>query len=84
MSATLITDRLTSTVPVLSGLLTRAQLAAELRVTERTIFRLAPPSIKVGRTVLFNPATVREWILAHERPSRPDPRRGRPMTKRAA
>ena len=85
MSATITTDRPTTSAPViLAGLLTRAELAAELRVNERTIFRLAPPSIKLGNKVLYNPATVREWILSHERPSRPDPRRGRPASKRAA
>ena len=84
MSATTTIDRPPIAPGILEGLLTRAELAAELRVNERTIFRLQPPSIKFGHKVLYNPATVREWILSHERPSRPEPRRGRPATNRAA
>ena len=68
---------------LLEGLLTPNQLAAELGVSWRTVHRLSPPAIRLGNKVLYNAATVREWILAREEQSRPEPRRGRPI-KRAA
>jgi hypothetical protein len=71
---------------VTAGLLTREQIAAEFRCSERTIIRrehAGMPVIRLGHAVrLYDPATVRAWLLSHE--YRHDvPKRGRP-TKRAA
>ncbi|GAN77674.1 hypothetical protein Asru_0414_01 [Acidisphaera rubrifaciens HS-AP3] len=71
---------------LLSGLLTRAQLAAELRCSERTIIRherAGMPCIRLGIMRLYDAAKVREWVMSHEH--RPQtPRVGRPAGKRAA
>ncbi len=68
---------------LLDGLLTRAQLAQALGLSERTIFRIDPPAVRIGRFVRWDLKRTRDWLLAHERPARIEPRRGRP-TKRAA
>ena len=71
---------------VLAGLLTRASLSDELGKSERTLIRwehAGMPVIRVGMTRLYDPATVRAWLLTHER--RHDvPKRGRPANKVAA
>ena len=71
---------------IMSGLITRAEIAKALRCTERTIMRreqIGLPVIRVGMLRLYSADAVRAWLLEHEQ--RPDvPRRGRPVTKRAA
>jgi hypothetical protein len=70
---------------IMAGLLTRSQAAADLGCSERTLIRrerAGMPVIKLGMLRLYNPDTVRAWLLTHEQ--RHDvPRRGRP-TSRAA
>ena len=74
-----------TTASVLAGLLTRSQLATQLGRSERTVIRwehAGLPVIKLGMTRLYDPATVRAWLLTHEH--RHDvPKPGRPA-KRAA
>ncbi len=71
---------------LLAGLLTRREVAAQFRRTERTIIRFeraGMPFIALGMTRLYDPVRVREWLMSHER--RHDaPRRGRPAKKVAA
>ena len=70
---------------VLAGLLTRTELALQLRRSERTVIRwerAGMPFIAIGMARLYEPSSVREWLMSHER--RQDaPKRGRPV-KRAA
>lgn len=71
---------------ILAGLLTRQQLADQLHCGLRTVIRRerqGMPFIAIGMVRLYDPATVRAWLLSHER--RHDaPKRGRPSNKRAA
>ena len=71
---------------IMSGLLTRTEIAKALRCTERTVMRREQsgmPVIRIGMLRLYSADAVRAWLLEHEQ--RPDaPRRGRPVTKRAA
>lgn len=65
--------------PILEDYLTREQLAAELNVTERTIFRWQSlpdglPVTALGGRVLYRRASVRAWVEGRER--RPNQRRG--------
>jgi hypothetical protein len=65
---------------VLAGLLTRRELAGQLRCGERTIIRRerqGMPLIAVGMMRLYEPEKVRAWLIAHERQHN-TPRRGRP------
>jgi hypothetical protein len=62
----------------LRGYLTKAALAKEFRVSERTLdrWRRAPnglPFTTAGSTVLFSVASVRDWLSSRER--RPNRRR---------
>lgn len=71
---------------VLSGMVTRQQLADELRKSTRTIIRMersGMPFIAVGMMRLYEPAKVRAWLVSHER-CHNTPKRGRPAGKRAA
>lgn len=57
--------------PLLTGYLTKAELAAALGRSERTIARLMNqpnglPFVAVGRTFLFNIDRVREWLATRE------------------
>jgi predicted DNA-binding transcriptional regulator AlpA len=69
---------------VLDGFLRREELAQQLDLSPRTIdrweaLRKGPPRVCVGRTVLYNVESVREWLKSQERQfsrgTRPDPRR---------
>lgn len=68
---------------VLAGLLSRERLAAELGCSPRTVIRRereGMPFLKVGALRLYDPATVRTWLLAQEvRPAAP--KRGRPAKR---
>lgn len=71
---------------ITQGLLTRPQLAADLNVSERTVIRhehAGLPVIRVGMSRYYNPASVRDWLLTHERRHRPV-KAGRPANNRAA
>jgi hypothetical protein len=71
---------------ITAGLLTRTQIAAEFRCSERTIIRreqAGMPVIRLGMLRLYNPASCRTWLMTHEH--RHDaPKRGRPTKARAA
>ena len=56
---------------LLEGFLRRDQLAQELGISPRTIdrweaLRIGPPRVCVGRTILYNIQSVREWLLSSE------------------
>lgn len=75
-----------SAVSITAGLLTRAQITADLGRSERTIIRLehaGMPVIRLGMLRFYNPSAVREWLLTHES-KHSAPKRGRPVTNRAA
>lgn len=52
--------------PVTSGIMTIGEVAGYLKVTERTIYRLAAakkiPAFKVGGSWRFSPADIEVWI----------------------
>ena len=57
--------------PVLSGFLTKEELAAELQRNPRTLDRwealgMGPPRTLVGRQVLYRRASVQKWLAAQE------------------
>jgi predicted DNA-binding transcriptional regulator AlpA len=57
---------------VLEGYLRREELAQQLSVSPRTIdrwqaLRKGPPRVRVGRTILYNVQSVREWLISRER-----------------
>ena len=63
--------------PVLSGFLTKEELAAELRRNPRTLDRwevlgMGPPRTLVGRKVLYRRVSVHRWLTAQEGQSRSD------------
>lgn len=69
---------------ITAGLMTRTDLATDLDCSERTLIRrehAGMPVIRVGMLRLYNPTTVRAWLLTHEC-RREEPKRGRP--RRAA
>lgn len=58
--------------PLLDGWLTRAEVAAEIGVSVDTLARwetrrIGPPSVRVGRKVLYRAQAFREWLVANER-----------------
>jgi predicted DNA-binding transcriptional regulator AlpA len=64
----------------LGGYLRRDELAHLLGVSGRTIdrwhtLRCGPPRISVGRTVLYNLASLRQWLQSMEQTSFPAKRR---------
>jgi len=67
---------------VLSGLITEAELCAELGVTARTVgnYRKAgmPIAVQRGKIKRFDPVAVRRWLMGEKRrrPGRPQ-KRGR-------
>jgi hypothetical protein len=63
--------------PVLSGFLTKEELAAELRRNPRTLDRwevlgMGPPRTLVGRQVLYRRSSLLKWLAAQERCSTPE------------
>jgi predicted DNA-binding transcriptional regulator AlpA len=83
-TCTSLLDAQESSVPklVLDGYLRREELAQQLGLSPRTIdrweaLRKGPPRVCVGRTVLYNVDSVREWLQSQERhPSPIRKRRG--------
>jgi predicted DNA-binding transcriptional regulator AlpA len=65
---------------LLSGYLRREELAQQFGLSTRTIDRWealkeGPPRVSIGRTILYNVESVREWLSTREK--RPMPRRKR-------
>jgi hypothetical protein len=70
---------------ITEGLATLSQLANELQCSERTIRRRehqGMPVIRLGTLRLYNPDSVRAWLMTHER-RREMPKRGRPANRAA-
>lgn len=58
---------------LLSGWITRRDLAAALRVTVDTLGRwearrVGPPCVRAGRMVLYRRRAVQDWLAAQEMP----------------
>jgi hypothetical protein len=58
--------------PLLADYLTKAELAAELRIHERTLdrwhtARTGPPRTEIGRDILYRRGSVRAWLAKRER-----------------
>ncbi|KJS39384.1 MAG: hypothetical protein VR70_08075 [Rhodospirillaceae bacterium BRH_c57] len=56
------------------GIITREELAGALDISLRTLkryeaARIGPPLIRIGRKVLYQETTVREWLAGLERPA---------------
>src|ERR1035438_4811937 len=65
---------------VLDGFLRREELAQQLGLSPRTIdrweaLRKGPPRVCVGRTILYNIDSVREWLISREQQAVPAMRR---------
>jgi excisionase family DNA binding protein len=73
------------TSEILEGYLSLPELASQLRVCERTIYRWCDepdglPHVKLGAQRLFSVASVRTWLADRERqrnPTAPERERGR-------
>jgi hypothetical protein len=68
--------------PILSGFLTKQELAAELGRNARTLDRWAvlgigPPRTRIGRKILYRRTSIQKWIVARERPADPARRSSR-------
>ena len=74
-----LTPPASPTPGIFHGLLTRAQLAAELGCHERTLARRereGMPHLRWGRKRLYDPSSIRAWVLSHEsQPGGPKSRR---------
>lgn len=65
---------------MLSEWITRAEVAAELRITTETLCRwnsrrLGPPPTRVGRKVYYRRETLHEWLLNQEQDLSSEPKR---------
>jgi hypothetical protein len=73
--------------PLLDNRITIAQIAADLKVSERSVYNLADelciPYIKVLNVRYFDPDVFRAALLASE-VSRQPPKRGRPAGRKVA
>lgn len=74
------------TAPLLSGWLTRAQVASEIGVSVDTLARwesqrIGPPCVRIGRKVLYRADAFREWLISRERGMLPS-KGGRPDGER--
>jgi predicted DNA-binding transcriptional regulator AlpA len=72
---------------LLAEYLTRAQLAAQLGVSERTIdrwhtCRTGPPRTVFGRQILYRRSSVRDWLAKRERGFDDDRERRSPGRRR--
>ncbi len=61
-----------ATAPLLTGWLTRAEVASEIGVSVDTLARwetrgIGPPCVRVGRKVLYRAEDFREWLVSRER-----------------
>lgn len=67
---------------LLTGWMTRAEVAAQLKVSASTLQRwecqrIGPPLMRLGRRVYYRAEAFREWLIGRERKSEPSPRGGR-------
>lgn len=65
---------------VLDGYIRREQLAQMFGLSSRTIgrweaLRIGPPRVCIGRTILYNMQSVREWLASREQRPFPTKRR---------
>lgn len=65
---------------VLEGFLRREELAEQFGLSPRTIdrweaLRKGPPRVAIGRTILYNIESVRQWLADQERQAFPAKRR---------
>jgi predicted DNA-binding transcriptional regulator AlpA len=63
-------------LPLLDGYLRREELAKQFGLSPRTIdrweaLRIGPPRVSIGRTILYNIQSVREWLLSRQRQAIP-------------
>jgi predicted DNA-binding transcriptional regulator AlpA len=61
---------------ILNGYLRREELARQFGLSTRTIdrweaLRIGPPRVHIGRTILYNVESVREWLLKRQTVVRP-------------
>jgi predicted DNA-binding transcriptional regulator AlpA len=61
---------------ILDGFLRREELAQQLGLSARTIdrweaLRIGPPRVCVGRTILYDVESVREWLRSREQQASP-------------
>jgi hypothetical protein len=76
------TQATTATPYVLDGFLRREELARQFGLSCRTIdrweaLRIGPPRICVGRTILYQAQSVREWLVSRQPQPEPEKRRRR-------
>jgi hypothetical protein len=48
-----------------SQYLTRAEVAKEFRISERTLERMGPAFAKIGQRVVYSRSDVEEWLARH-------------------
>jgi predicted DNA-binding transcriptional regulator AlpA len=77
----------TSSPLVLDGFLRREELAQQLGLSSRTIdrweaLRIGPPRVCVGRTILYQIQSVREWLISREKQAFSEKRRRSPSVTR--
>ena len=66
----------TATPYILDGFLRREELARQFGLSSRTIdrweaLRIGPPRVCVGRTILYQIQSVREWLISREQQAVP-------------
>lgn len=67
---------------LLTGWMTRAEVAAELKVSVSTLQRwecqrIGPPLVRLGNRVYYRVEAFREWLIGRERKAQPASRGGR-------
>jgi predicted DNA-binding transcriptional regulator AlpA len=72
---------------ILEGFLRRDELARQISLSPRTIdrwqaLREGPPRVHVGRTILYNVQSVREWLQSREQHASPVKKRRRAIPRR--
>jgi predicted DNA-binding transcriptional regulator AlpA len=64
-------ETVAGTALLLTGWLSRAQVASEIGVSVDTLARwetrrIGPPSVRIGRKVLYRAEAFREWLVSRE------------------
>ena len=72
----LIRHKVRNSSPLLTGWLTRAQVAGEIGVSVDTLARwetrrIGPPCVRMGRKVLYRADAFSEWLVSRERGALP-------------
>lgn len=67
---------------LLTGWMTRAEVAAELKISVDTLQRwenqrIGPPTMRLGRRVYYRAEAFREWLVSRERKAPEAVRKGR-------